>query len=711
MQFAAAQTQKLPALNPMVKIYPGENNREGAPEWTLHHPVSNRYFQIGWMEFECLARFHRYKTADELLKAVNEETTLEVDEDDIQNFIAFLGGNGLLSGADSLSMITPENKKQSVWMKILHSYLFFTIPLFKPQAFLDKTISFVRPFLSQAFLSLSYALLVIMVMLTLQRPDEFLHTFFQLFSVEGAITLALVFAGIKVLHELGHAYTATKYNVPVPHMGIAFIVMYPILYTETTGAWQVSSRKKRIHIGLAGIATELVIAAYALLLWHILPPGLGQSLAFSAVAISLIGSLLINLNPLMRFDGYYVLSDALGIENLHSRAIAFARWKVREILFALGDPRPEDMEEGRARFLTAFGFAVIIYRFFLFLGIALLVYHIFFQPLGLLLMTVELALFIGLPIWKEVTVWYERRNELFSNTRTYVGAGIMGAALVLACLPIQTTVSFPAIYHASSYGSVYPPSSSLIAELHVTEGKKVEEGDLLAVLESPSLEKQISVAKMELETLQNLKRREQTNPDIYRERRAGIEQEITAAEENLKSLHQKQNRLLIKADFDGIIRDMPAGLHEGRFIKNNQLLFRLIEPDKQAVTAYAREDQLERFKESASGRFLPGFSPFADMKVTVEKIAPANSKVISWPELSSVYAGPIPSEIGPENEINPRQSLYAVRLSVSDDKNMLENQSLVVPGQVTLQARPISPFVLFLRRTGALFIRESGLGQ
>ncbi len=695
----------------MVKIYQGDENRDGTPQWTLHHPVSNRYFQIGWMEFECLARFHRHQTVDELLAAVNKETTLEVDKEDIQNFITFLGSNGLLSSVDSVSMPMPAEKKQSIWMKILHSYLFFTVPLFKPQGFLNKTFPYVKLFLGKPFLSASYLLLGIMLLLTLQRADEFMHTFFQLFSLQGAAMLALVFTGIKILHELGHAYTATKYNVPVPHMGIAFIVMYPILYTETTGAWQISSHRKRVHIGLSGVATELVIAAYALLLWHILPAGLGQSLAFSAVAISLIGSLLINLNPLMRFDGYYVFSDALGIENLHSRAIAFARWKLREVLFALGDPRPEEMEEGRAQFLTLFGFAVMIYRFFLFLGIALLVYYIFFQPLGLFLMIVELAFFIGLPIWKELVVWAERRTDIFSHRRTYIGLGCLTVLLVLTVLPLQRTVSFPAVYHSEAYRAVYPPSSSLVAQLHVAEGQKVEEGDVLAALESPSLEKQISAARVELETLQHLKKREQTNAEIYRERRAGIEQDIKAASEKLISLIEKKENLLIRADFDGVVRDISPGLHEGRYIKNNQLMFRLVQPGKQAVTAYAREDQLERFEEGAAGSFLPGFSPFTDLDVTVKNISPANSKTLPWPELSSVYAGSVPSEIGPKNEINPRQSLYAVRLSAAGDKKSLENQSLVIIGQVNIKARPISPLALFLRRTGALFIRESGLGQ
>lgn len=108
--------------------------------------------------------------------------------------------------------------------------------------------------------------------MTIGRMDEFLHTFFMFFSLEGAITIFITFFFIKILHEFGHAYTAYQYGVRVPHMGVAFMVMYPVLYTETSSAWQIKSRNQRMHIGLAGIRTELILAAYALMLWHFLPP-------------------------------------------------------------------------------------------------------------------------------------------------------------------------------------------------------------------------------------------------------------------------------------------------------------------------------------------------------------------------------------------------------------------------------------------------------
>ena len=704
----------LPALNPLIKLYKGPDKPDGSPTWTLHHPVSNKYFQIGWAEFECLARFHRYEDTHSLVEAVNKKTTVEINDEDVKTLLVFLHTNGLVCGADALAQPAEDGKKQSFWMKILHHYLFFTLPLFRPQKFLKKTYAHVRPLLSRPFLTLSYGLLAVMLLLTLQRADEFLHTFFQLFSFEGAVMIAALFMGIKVLHELGHAYAATKYNVPVPHMGVAFIVLYPVLYTETSGLWRLSSRRARMHVGLAGVATELVIAAYALLLWHILPPGLWQSLAFGVVAISLIGSLLVNLNPLMRFDGYYVLSDALGIENLHSRAITFARWRLRKFIFNLNDPVPEEFSKERKSFLTWFGFAVIVYRFFLFLGIALLVYHMFFQPLGLILMVVEIAWFIALPIWKEFAVWLERREDILSQNRARWVLGGLVALLILTVLPVQNTVSVPAIMHASQYRAVYPPAPSYILELNYKDGDTVQQDAVIARLESMPLKRDLAMAALHLESLDNIKRREQTNSELYRERRGSIDQDIQAARDALDSLKRQQEQLIITAEFDGVIRDMSFEIHPGRSVNPGQLLFRLIKTGQPMVTGYVREDQLARLKLGNKSVFFPDFVSSNGQKLEVTDIASVNAQTLEWPALSSVYSGPIASEIFSENgakqSIFPRQSLYKIEFSpAADSKNFFENQELVLRGRVKIEAENASLSYGFLRRIGALLIRESGL--
>jgi putative peptide zinc metalloprotease protein len=695
----------LPPLNPLMRLFKSSDDMEGQPRWSLYHPASNKYFHVNWAEFECLARFHQYDSADALIEAVNGETTLSIDKDDIKALILFLQQNGLLA----LSAQDPQlnDKEKPLWERIVHGYLFFTLPLFKPSAFLKKTLPFVRPLLSRGFMNVVYVLLTIGVFLTLQRFDEFTHTFLDLFSVKGAILSAIIFTAIKIVHEFSHAYVATKHGVNVPHMGVAFIVMYPVFYTETTASWQLPSRKKRMEIGLAGVAAELALAAVFLLLWHVLPPGMARSMCFAVVAISLIGSLFVNLNPLMRFDGYFVLSDALNIENLHARAIGLARNKLRRVLFGLKDALPDKFSPDLQSFMTAFGFAIIIYRFFLFLGIAVLVYAVFFKPLGLILFLLEIFWFIGLPLLSELKVWWERRADILSHAHGRIVLGAAAAAIVFMALPIHGSLSVSGVLHAQDQRSIFPPASARILYLNVQDEQRVKEGEILVSLQSDALEKEYKTAKAKLDNLEEEKRRGRTDIESYRERGAALENKISEARAALDVLERRKSRLNVKAPFDGVIRDLSPEIHEKRDVSTADLLFRVVRDDENMVSAYIGEDDLGRIKEGNAAGFFPDSGLFAHTPLVVEAIDPVNVKSLSRPELASVYGGAIAS--APENdEIVPLEPTYLVKLKPLKNNYNFEGFKVAQLGQVHINATRRSRVFSTLKRSLALIVRESG---
>lgn len=702
---------KLPQLNPTIRLYQGPDHDDGTPRWVLHHPLSNQYFRIGWMEFECLSRFGDHVTARELQDAVNQETTLDLDDDDILGLIAFLNKNGLLTGRDAMTGEYEAPKKKPFLSTVVHSYLFFTLPLFKPERFLKATWPWIRPLFSTTFTRLSFILLLLMVLATIQRADEFFASFFQLFTLDGIIGLFLTFSVIKIFHEFGHAYTAHRYGIPVPHMGIAFMVLYPVLYTETTASWRIASTRSRIRIGLAGVGTELVIAAYALVLWHVLPPGPMQNLVFNVIAISLVGSLLVNLNPLMRFDGYFVLSDALKIENLHARGFAYARWAIRRVLFALNDPPPGDENAGRRRFLIWFGLATLIYRFFLFLGIAILVYIVFFKPLGLILMIIELLWFIGLPVWSEIKVWIERRGDIAQQRRfVLLAAGLVVVAL-LFILPVNQTIHAPAIAHASLYRAHYPPAPAIIEKIAVKDGQTVHEGDVLIVLSSPVLDRDYAIAAQEFENLQTEKSRMQTNPELMQARAATIDAAIEEARQRKESLASRREDLNVTAMFDGRVQDMDVSIIAGQTIPPERLLMRIVNPQQHTITAYVTEDDIGRLQGGAAAYFTAGHSPFLRVPLRVENVASVDSDVLDWPELAALNGGPIPAEpsgdpLQPDTLV-PRQSLYRVVLVPEHGQHF----NFVTPGRVEIEGERTIPILNFGQRLVALAIRELNFGS
>jgi putative peptide zinc metalloprotease protein len=715
IQKEQSEILKLPPLREDLQIEAGLPDDSGTPTWTIYDPPAHKYYRIDWTAFECLARFRNSQNAEELIRRVNEETTLNIDESVVKDLINFLSSHQLLR------VNTPEAvgrfgalrraKNSSAWKKALHGYLFFTVPLFHPQNFLESALPLVRPLLGQRFVMIMLIMLAAGLYLTAKRFDEFIGTFSAYFNLEGVLLVIITTIFVKALHELGHAFVATKHGVKVPVIGAAFIVMCPVLYTETTGAWQLSDRRKRVQIAAAGIMTEIALAAIALWAWHIFPEGPGRSMAFFVAFVSLAGSLLVNLNPLMKFDGYYLLSDALGIENLQDRACAFAKWRLRRLLWGWRDEAPEELPLKRERFFQLFGFALWIYRFFLFAGIALLLHALFFPPLNVILMSIELGVFIGLPVWKEIRVWWKERHKM---RRSLPAALTISAAVLLMLafvLPVQGHVTVPAVMHNTPYAYIFPPVSGKIEALNIHPGKHVEKGEVLAVLISRKLEQQLSVKKLEFKKMTDTRRRVQASRSLSLELRT-LDEKIDALHQKIEGLKSQKERLVLKAPFSGIAVDLLSDLHKGRYINEKQRIATLIRKESKAFAGYIDEQNRERLPPGSTGIFYPDISLLGLVKVKVSKIEENNTGTLAWPELATSYGGPLAIDTSSDNKTGnqslvPRKSLYLVKVEpVPDENNQIRMPENMVRGVIKLEAQKQSPLLMFLKRLVSVFIRE-----
>ncbi len=171
-----------------------------------------------------------------------------------------------------------------------------------------------------------------------------------LFSKEGILYYGISLIFVKSLHELGHAFTAKRYGCKIPSMGIAFLVMFPVLYTDSTNAYALKSKYKRLKIAIAGMKVEIYLALLATFLWSFLPEGPLKSIAFIIATTSWITSLLVNISPFLRFDGYYVLSDWTNTKNLQPRSFATTKWFIRKYILGLEEDEPENLSTSKKRF-------------------------------------------------------------------------------------------------------------------------------------------------------------------------------------------------------------------------------------------------------------------------------------------------------------------------------------------------------------------------
>ncbi len=703
----------LPELRSDIKLHEAPSEAEGSPTWTLYDPAANKYYKIGWLEFECLVRFKDCETAGELLEKVRKETTLDPDDEIIKQLIHFLAQHHLIyaNSDESLSYFDDihEKMKRPWWAKLIHSYLFFTLPLFKPQKFLKKTYPLVKPLFSRTFMTGVFLLLGYGIILSIQRFDEMMTTFMNYLSFEGIMLFLGATIIVKIVHELGHAYTATKYGVPVTTIGLAFIVMYPILYTETTNAWKMTSRRNRLHIAAGGLMTELTLAAVALLLWHLLSPGLAQSLCFMVAVVSMLASLLINLNPLMKFDGYYLFSDLVGIDNLQDRSFAFAKWRLHKFLWGWDDPPPEQARPGKQKFLAGFGFAVCIYRFFLYLGIAILVYHLFFQPLGLILMIIELAFFIGLPVLREIRIWIERFNEILFSPRGLIPLTLFVLALLLVFIPVRQNVEVPAIMHAENYTRFYAPIPAMVESVNIQEGQHVMKGDVLFRLSSRDLNHNINITRQRIKDLEDIKASSQATPDLAK-KRVMIDSEIDIARQELAGFLDIEKQLNITAPFSGNIKITGSSLKPGQWVNTNFMLALLADEKTKIISGYVKESDLDHISKNQRGRFYTEYSLFQTFEVVLDHVEKTGAYELFWPELSSIQGGSVPAEMAPDGQIRPlpRYTVYPVQFDIKSDENSNLLPDFIARGTVRLEGKRQSLANSLFNKAISIFIKESG---
>lgn len=673
----------------------------------LLDPVRNRYFQIGWAAFQLLQRWGS-DTAHQVLEKVTSETTYKATPTEVEQFIKFLYANNLTEqppgGSSRDYLAQAEARHQKWWLWLIHHYLFFRIPLVRPHRFLQATYPFVAPFFTKAAGRLVALLAVTGLYLVSRQWEAFVSTFLHFFTFQGLIFYGIALCGVKVLHELGHAYTATQFGCRVPTMGVALLVLFPMLYSDTTEAWRLTARRQRAWIAAAGVIAELSLAAVATCLWSFLPDGRGRSIAFIVATTSLMLSLTINLNPFMRFDGYYLLSDWLGVPNLQDRAFALGRWKLRELLFAPGASPPETWPRSLHRILIAYAWATWLYRIVLFTGIALLVYHLFFKVLGVVLFAVEMLWFVILPIVAEIKAWWHARKVLASTHHAWITFAALGTLIVLVGVPWSTRITCSAVLQSTPYATVYAPAPGRIIASQVRQGQVVKQGDVLLTLEAPTIDRDLRRTVTEIEVLELRSRRQAANMQDRADNHV-VTQMLRTRLAELEGLNQKRDNLVLKAPIAGVVTDRAESLHPGRWINEKLALAYLVDPSATEILAFAEAEDLLYLAVGQAARFIPDDFTRESIAARVVEIHEANEHDFMVPYGASLFGGEVPVQRDQQGHLKPERSMYRLRLELSTPRDSVTQAST---GQLQVDGRPWSIAGAAWERVLAVLVRESG---
>lgn len=698
----------LPLLRPDLKIVTGPADTDGAPTYTIYDPVPRKYSKVRWAEALILERLRKPTTLHELNEDLQKNTTLRISDEELQTFISKAVSSGLTTSTLTLPMEIlmgqAAMRKAGLIKWGLKNYLYIRIPLIKPDKFLTDTLKFFKLFTSGIAMTI-YALFGFFgIGFLVQNWAAYINTFPYFFNSLGVFWYAASIIILKIIHEFAHAYTAKNTGIRVPVMGIAFMVLWPVAFCDVTDAWKIKSRKTRFKIAAAGIATEIVIAGIALVGWGMSGPGLFNSVCFVVSSVTLLSTLIVNLNPAMSFDGYYMLMDMWGVDNLRLRAFGVTKWLYRKHLFGFDSPAPESgLTPRRITAYTIYSVYAWMYRLVLYLGIAVLVYYKFTKTLGILLFSVEIWWFVVKPFVMEFSSVAGMRSRIRMTPFLSTVLGLLFISFAWAALPLERSIKVPAIIMPESLQIVYAPTHGAIRNIHVKKGDNVTEEQHIVDVVSWELNTQEKELQEQLALLEI----ERDNLELYDVGRAYLPQKLDQIQQTttrLKGLEKEKEKQSIHAEISGKIIWWDDTLRDGRYVRENDILGRIANPQKIMIRAFVSEDQVSEISLSDQGVFQP-ISSASSVHGRIIGISPAKTEHMEHVALTSIANGVIPVVPDANGRMRLLDSYYAVELAPSPDSpRLLLGQS----GMVRLTTKPRSLLLSWTRKAYRVILRESG---
>lgn len=456
--------------------------------------------------------------------------------------------------APDMVELSSRSQRQNRQKTLAHfrNPLALRVPLFDPNRFLDRTLWLVAPIFSRWFMAawtcFMLTALVLMVFnwraLTESAGD-------QILAGSNIALILLAYPLVKALHELGHAYATKWWGGEVREIGLMLLIFVPVPYVDASQATAFGSKWQRIAVGGAGILVELTLAGLALIFWLNAEPGLARAFAYNVMLIGGVSTLLFNGNPLLRFDGYFILSDLLEIPNMGPRANRYF-WYLcqRHLLFNKEAVNPAT-SGSEPPWLVAYAVTSFLYRLTIMIAISLFIAARFFV-FGLLLAALTICTALLYPIAKGV--WFVLFSPSLGRSR---GKGLLVCAgLLLVALLALFAVPMP---HATvAQGVIWPDTRAIlrseaegfIASVDVVSGQILDAGAPVLQLADPILAARISVATSSLRQLE-LEARAATLLDRFQA--SILREQIAFARQELAELQRTEANLILRAANGGQI--------------------------------------------------------------------------------------------------------------------------------------------------------------
>jgi len=546
---------------------------DGEDGWTVKDPLSLRYFRLRNPEYVLLQSLDGSATIDSLIRTCETKFPGEnLTVEGLQSFLGMLVESGLAvsdrPGTGQRFIQRAEREKTSRRVASLMGILAIRFRGMDPERLLNA----LRPIASLVAAPIVLAGLGLLAMtgllLAVLQFDELLLRLPALQTLAGPhniLSLVIAIVLIKMLHELGHALTCRQLGGECHEIGFMLLVFMPVLYCDVTDAWMLSRRRSRIAISAAGIAVEIVLAAICMLLWWISVPGWLNSFFLNVMLICSVNTVLLNGNPLLRYDGYHVLADLVNIPNLGGQSRQVVHALLERLVLGIKTPGDELRLDARAWFLVVYGVASAAYRLFVIVAILWFLHELFASwHLEIVSDLLALPVIAGAVLIPVVRLVMRTRSSLKSHPadrrRSLLGiASVLTATIALSLVPFPLDIAAPFVVTPADASAVYVTAPGRV-EMALPAGSPIGRGEHVGRLvnESLELERDRLIAEVDERTLhlKNLEARRGSDP-AARFQLPAARIALKSVQERLRRNDHEFQRLKLTSPIDGTVLAPP----------------------------------------------------------------------------------------------------------------------------------------------------------
>lgn len=674
----------------------------GRSYWVVKEPVGLNYF-----------RFHEEEYA--ILNMLDGNTSLQTIKDefqkqfapqritlqDLQQFIGMLHRSGLVISqmngqGQQLRRRGDQRRRKELFGKFANIFA-LRFRGIDPERILNRLLPWFGWLFTPAALVGTLCLALSALMLVLLQFKKFqtkLPTFEQFFAAENWIWLGITMALVKIIHEFGHGLSCKKFGGECHEMGLMLLVFTPCLYCNVSDSWMLPNKWQRVFIGAAGMYVELILASIATFVWWYSAPGFVNYLALAVIFICSVSTVVFNGNPLLRFDGYYILMDILEIPNLRQKSTeVLKRWFQS---FCLGLELQDNpfLPQRNKFWFAAFTVAAGIYRWVVVIGIFMFLNKVL-EPYGLKRLG-QIAAFSGLigmtiPPIMATYKFFKTPGKASKMKRSRV----MATALVaVAAIAIVAFVPFPfhidtavEVRPTDAYG-IYSVVPGRVVQWHKKPGDKVEEGELIATLDNLDLrlkktayEGEFRVAQVRLDVME---KQSVANGEIRSQ--IGAQREIRdAAAQKLRNLEERTALLEIRSPVSGIILPPPAkdskkdstdrlpswsgnlfsAENEGAYLAEADLICFVGNPEKSEAVLVIDQADIDLVKVGNEVDIKLDSARLEAFAGKINLIAETEMEVAS-PNLTSQTGGRLDSTMDESGQLRPTSTSYQAVVPLED---------------------------------------------